>query len=128
MSSTMRRHQPTCWWTGVALTAEGAVPPADGDAGTLARLRVGLHVVAQRGLHAVVLAHVEDAVVPEDIWVHQSVAGLEAVRHDDVGTLGCVLDLLVIGAVRVDVRSVVWLTAEGGGGEGHRSDQWGGCC
>lgn len=107
------------WLTLVLLTTEGAVSPADGDAGALARLGICLHVVAECGCHAVVLAHVEDAVVPEDLWIHQSVAGLKAVGHDDdIGTLGFVQVLLVSVAVWVDVRTVVRLTAGevGGGG------------
>lgn len=104
------------WLTLVLLTTEGAVSPADGDAGALARLGICLHVVAECGCHAVVLAHVKDAVVPEDLWIHQSVAGLKAVgRDDDIGTLGFVQVLLVSVAVWVDVRTVVRLTAGGGG-------------
>lgn len=105
------------WLTLVLLTTEGAVSPADGDAGALARLGICLHVVAECGCHAVVLAHVEDAVVPEDLWVHQSVAGLKAVGHDDdIGTLGFVQVLLFSVAVWVDVRTVVRLTAGEVGG------------
>lgn len=103
--------------TLVLLTTEGAVSPADGDAGALARLGICLHVVAECGCHAVVLAHVEDAVVPEDLWIHQSVAGLKAVGHDDdIGTLGFVQVLLFSVAVWVDVRTVVRLTAGEVGG------------
>lgn len=119
MSRAKLRRRPTLRLTLVLLTTEGVVSPADGDAGALARLGICLHVVAECGSHAVVLAHVEDAVVPEDLWIHQSVAGLKAVGHDDdIGTLGFVQVLLVSVAVRVDVRTVVRLTAGAVGGGG----------
>lgn len=72
-----------------------------------------LHIVTKCGIHAVVLAHVIHAVIPEDIGVHQSMAGLKAVGHDDVRTFGCIQFLLAIGAIRVNIRTVVWLTAGG---------------
>lgn len=115
---------PALWLKWLLLTTEGAVPPADGDAGTLACLGVCLHIVAECGIHAVVLAHVEHTGVTEDFGVHQCVAGLEAVRHDDIGALGCVQLLLTIAAVRVKVWAIVWLTAGGGGETSFGSVVW----
>lgn len=115
MSGAKTLPPPTLSLKYLLLTTEGAVPPADGDTGTLARLGVCFHIVTECGIHAVILAHVIYTVVPEDVGVHQSVAGLKAVRHDDVSALGCVQFLLAIGAVRVNVWTIVRLTA---GGEG----------
>jgi len=98
-------------WARPGLTAEGVVPPADGDAGALAGLGVALHVVAQRRLHAVVLAHVVDAVAQEGLGGQQRVAGLEEVGEDDLGTLGLVLLLLLGGAVGVHIWTGVRLAA-----------------
>lgn len=95
------------------LTTEGVVPPADGDSGALTGLSVGLHVVTESGLHAVVLAHVVHAVTQEGLGGHEGVAGLEAVREDDLGTLSLEPLLLLCGAVGVDIWTGVWLTARG---------------
>ena len=93
------------------LTTEGGVPPADRHAGALAGLDVGLHVVTQRGLHAIVLAHVVHAVAQEGLRGHQSVAAAEAVREDDGGAQGFELRLLRRRAIGVDVRALVRLAA-----------------
>lgn len=77
----------------------------------MAGLSVRLHVVAQGGLHAVVLAHVVDAVTQERVRGHHRVAGPEAGGGDDLLTLGLELLLLVCGAVGMYVRTGVRLTA-----------------
>lgn len=92
------------------LTTEGVVSPADGNSSTLTGLSVGLHVVAQGCLHAVVLTHVIDAVTQEGIRRHQRMAGPEAVREDDVGTLILIQLFLLCCAVRMDIWTSVWLT------------------
>lgn len=102
-------HEGLC----LTLTAEGVVPPADGDSGALTGLGVRLHIVAERRLHAVVLTHVVDAVTQESLGGHQRVAGLEAVRQDDMAALSLVKLLLICGAVGVDVWTSVGLTAAG---------------
>lgn len=95
----------------MSLTAEGVVPPADGDPRALTGLSVRLHVVTKCRFHAVILAHVVDAVTQESVGGHVRVAGLEAVREDDLGALRLVQLLFFCSAVGVDVRASVWLTA-----------------
>lgn len=94
-----------------SLTAEGVVPPADGDPRALTGLSIRIHIVTKRCLHSVILAHIVDAVTQESVGGHVRVAGLEAVREDDVGTLRLVQFLFFCSAVGVDVWACVWLTA-----------------
>lgn len=93
------------------LTTEAVVSPADGNSSTVTGLSIGLHVVAQGHLHAVVLTHVIDAVTQEGIRRHQRMAGPEVVREDDVGTLILIQLFLLCSAVRMDIWTCVWQTA-----------------
>lgn len=47
------------------LTAECAVPPLNGDPITPAGVHIDLNYVTERGLHAIILAHVIDAALYE---------------------------------------------------------------
>lgn len=93
------------------LTAEGAVPPGEaGDALALAGFHVGLDVVAEHRSHALVLAHVVQAVLQEGLGVDEGVAGLILGCQDLTAQSAQVLHLLW-GAAGLLVLSVVWLAA-----------------
>lgn len=68
----------------LSLTTEGGIPPADGDSSTLAGLSVGLHIVTESLLHAIIFTHVVEAVTQEPARGHHRVTGLKAIRQDDL--------------------------------------------
>lgn len=63
-----------------SLTTEGGVSPADRDSSAMTGLSVSVNVIAQSRLHAIILAHVIDAVPQERFWRNERVTGLEEIR------------------------------------------------
>lgn len=96
----------------IGLTAEGVVPPADGDSCALTGLSVRLHIVAQSQRHAIVLTHVVDAVTNKGLRGHQSVTGLKSVGEENLAAVGLVELLFLCSAVGMDVWTSVWLAAK----------------
>lgn len=79
----------------------------------LAGFHVGLDVVTEHGDHALVLAHVVQAVLQKELWVDEGVAGLVLGRQD-LAAQSVQVDHLLGGAAGLQVLAVVWLAAAAG--------------
>ncbi len=77
----MHRFSPSLFFPlSLSLTTEGAVSPADRYSSAVTGLGVSFNVIAQSRLHAIILAHVIDAVPQERFWRNERVTGLEEIR------------------------------------------------